>query len=118
METLETSTTNEAGIRNTFIPDIEMIRRIYDGLEKQERTMGMKEYLRKQTDEALSEENKVLAAAAYGKDIDFIAPDEAMLFYSLSGQSERFSLENMRFRNDKTLDEIKGYYKKYLPDEK
>jgi hypothetical protein len=108
----------EIKIKNSFTPDIAMIRQIYDSLDKTERTIDLKEYLVKQVDEALGEENRRKAAEAYGLDISRIAPDEAMLFYAQSGESERFALENMRYRADQDLGYIKNYYKKYLSEKK
>jgi hypothetical protein len=105
-------------IENKFKPNLEEIQMIYDGLEKVERYLSNEQYKDIEEAEALSEENKKEAAEAYHKDISMVAPDDAMMYYTLCGKAEQFSIKNMQFRKELDLEFIKGYYKHYLSAQK
>lgn len=116
IETLDTA--SGIMIKNKFEPNIEEIQAIFDNLESVERHMSRQQYIDLQEEEALGEENKKEAAEAHHKDAELVSPDEAMMYYALSGKVEEFAIRNMQFRDDQTLEYIKNYYKKYLPEQK
>lgn len=105
-------------IANNFQPNIAEIEEIYKNLEGIKRWMGRQQYIDLQQAEALNEENRQEAAAAHHKDVSLVTPDEAMMYYALSGKVEDFAIRNMRFREDQTLGYIQDYYKKYLSEKK